>query len=71
MLQIHNLNTLIFINKNWSNDLMVNCFLPFGLIELIEINAFKKEDLEEYEGELKQNEVVICNLVIKILNVVI
>ncbi len=50
---------------------MVNCFLPFGLIELIEINAFKKEDLEEYEGELKQNEVVICNLVIKILNVVI
>jgi hypothetical protein len=46
MLQIYNLNTLIFINKNWSNDLMVSCFLPFDLIELIELNASLKEDLE-------------------------
>lgn len=48
MLQIHNLNMLIFINKNWSNDLMMSCFLPFGLKELIETNASLKEDLEEY-----------------------
>jgi hypothetical protein len=40
-------------------------FLPFDLIELIEINASFKEDLEEYEGELKQNEFEIYNFVIK------
>jgi hypothetical protein len=40
-------------------------FLPFDLIELIEINASLKEDLEEYEGELKQNEFEIYNFVIK------
>jgi hypothetical protein len=65
MLQIDNLNTLIFINKNWSNDLMVSFFWPFSLIDFIEINASLKEDLEEYEGELKQNEFKIYNFVIK------
>jgi len=65
MLQIDNIKMLIFINKNWSNDLMVSCFLPFNLIELIEINGSLKEDLEEYESEPKQNEFVIYNFVVK------
>ncbi len=40
-------------------------FLPFSLIDFIEINASLKKDLEEYEGELKQNEFEIYNFVIK------
>ncbi len=43
----------------------MNCFLPFNLIELIEINASLKAELEEYEGELKQNEFVIYNFIIE------
>jgi len=35
------------------------------LIELIEINASLKAELEEYEGELKQNEFVIYNFIIE------
>jgi hypothetical protein len=65
MLQIDSSNTLIFINNNWSNELMVSCFWPFDLIELIEINVSLQEELEEYEGEFKQNEFEIYNFVIK------
>jgi hypothetical protein len=35
------------------------------LIELIEINVSLQEELEEYEGEFKQNEFEIYNFVIK------
>jgi hypothetical protein len=35
------------------------------LTELIEINASLKEELEEYEGELKQSEFVIYNFIIE------
>jgi len=44
---------------------MVSFFWPFSLIDFIEINASLKEDLEEYEGELKQNEFEIYNFGIK------
>ncbi len=44
---------------------MVSCFWPFDLIELIEINVSLQEELEEYEGEFKQNEFEIYNFVIK------
>ncbi len=44
--------TLIFINKNWPNDLRIGCN-PLLAIELIETNVYLKE-LEELEKTLEE-----------------
>jgi hypothetical protein len=45
-LQWDNLDKLIFVNKNWSNDLRVGCKSPYCLVKLIEIDVDLKEELE-------------------------
>jgi hypothetical protein len=35
-LQIENLKNLIFVNKNWFNDLRVGCKSPSNLVEFFE-----------------------------------
>jgi len=47
------LDKLIFINKNWPNDLRLGCNSPSSLVELIETNVYLKE-LEELERTLEE-----------------
>jgi hypothetical protein len=35
-LQIENLEKLIFINKNWPNDLKMGCKSPFNLMQFLD-----------------------------------
>ncbi len=60
-LKIDNLDKLIFINKIWPNDPKLDYYLPFNLIKLIETktNVYLENKLEEYEGELEQDELII------------
>jgi hypothetical protein len=53
-----NLNKIIFVSKNWPNDPRVGCNSPFGLIELIEADVTLEEELEQYENEFEQNELL-------------
>ncbi len=54
-LHIDNLDNLIFICNNWSNDRRLSCSLLFNLIELIEVDVSLEE---EYEGEFEQDKLV-------------
>ncbi len=54
-MHIDNLDKLIFISKNWSNDPRLSCSLFFNLIELIEVDVSLEE---EYEGEFEQDKLV-------------
>jgi hypothetical protein len=38
-LQLHNLDNLIFVNKNWLNDPSVGCKSSSSLVELIKIDV--------------------------------
>ncbi len=40
-----NLERLIFVNKNWPNDLKIDYKSPFNLVELIENNTKLEEQL--------------------------
>jgi hypothetical protein len=51
-LKLENLKRLIFLNKNWPNYPRIDCKPPFNVVELIE------KDLEEFEGSLKQDELL-------------
>jgi hypothetical protein len=42
-----NLEKLIFVNKNWSNDTMVGCKAPNNLVQLIDIELYLKHELDE------------------------
>lgn len=52
-LQLNNLDKLIFVNKNWLNDLKVGCSSLSNLIKLIESNDVLDE---EYEGKFEKYE---------------
>jgi hypothetical protein len=54
-LQLNNLDKLIFVNKNWPNDLKVGCSSLFDLIKLIESNDVLNE---EYEGKFEKYEIL-------------
>jgi len=54
-LHIDNLDNLIFICNNWSNDPRLSCSSLFNLIELIEVDVSLEE---EYEGEFEQDKLV-------------
>jgi hypothetical protein len=57
-LQCDNLETLIFVSKNWRNDDRVACRRLFNLVELIEIDMKLKEELEKFEGSFEKDEIV-------------
>jgi hypothetical protein len=48
-----NLDKLIFVNKNWSNDLKIGCKALSCLVDLIEIDANLEEDLWSLKEPLK------------------
>jgi hypothetical protein len=41
-LQIENLQKLIFVNKNWPNDLRIGCKFPSNLLEFFEMDKLIK-----------------------------
>jgi hypothetical protein len=41
-----NLEKLIFVNKNWPNDLRIGCKSPSNLVELIEKDLELEKKLE-------------------------
>ncbi len=57
-LQLKNFKKLIFVNKNWYNDLRVGCKAPFNLVEIIEMNVDLKNELEEFETKFEREEIV-------------
>jgi len=57
-LQIQNLEKLIFVNKNWPNDLIIGYKSPSNLLEFLERDINLEEELEEFEGEFERDEVI-------------
>ncbi len=52
-LQLNNLDKLIFVNKNWPNDIKVGCKSFSNLVEFITIDAYLEEELENLKEFLK------------------
>jgi hypothetical protein len=57
-LQTENLEKLIFVNKNWSNEPRIGCKSPSNLVEFLEKDVVLKEELKEFEAEFERDEVV-------------
>ncbi len=51
--KLKNLEKLIFVNKNWPNDLKIGCKSPSNLLEFIEKDVNLENQLEEFEGEFE------------------
>ncbi len=51
------MDNLIFVNKNWPNDLMISCKSHSSLVELIDIDV-DLEEFEKFEGTFKRNEIM-------------
>jgi hypothetical protein len=49
---------MIFVNKNWPNDLRIGCKSPFSLADFIENDFNFEEELEEFEGAFERGKVV-------------
>jgi hypothetical protein len=49
---------LIFVNKNYPNDLRIGYKSPSNLVEFLEKDVGLKEELEEFEGEFERDEIV-------------
>jgi hypothetical protein len=49
------LDKLIFVNKNWPNDLRIGCKSPCSFVDFIETNANLKEELKEFEGVFEKD----------------
>ncbi len=52
------LDNLIFVNKNWPNDLMISCKFHSSLVELTNIDVDLKEEFEKFEGTFKTYEIM-------------
>jgi hypothetical protein len=49
---------LIFVNKNWPNDLRIGCESPSNLLDFLERDMALVHELEKFEGEFEKDEVV-------------
>jgi hypothetical protein len=56
-LQLGNLNKLIFVNKNWSNDFRIY-YKASSLMELIEVDGELEKELKEFEGTFGNDEIL-------------
>jgi hypothetical protein len=52
------LDKLIFVNKNWPNDLKIGCKSPSSLVKLIETSVNLKEKFKKFEGTFEKDEVM-------------
>jgi hypothetical protein len=57
-LQLEILEILIFVSKNWPNDLRTGCKSPFSSVEFIGIDGHLEEELEKFESYFERDEVV-------------
>jgi hypothetical protein len=67
-LQSNNFEKLVFVNKNWPNDVELGCNIFFYLVKLIEFDVGSKEKLKGLEGSFEQDELketysihILCN----------
>jgi hypothetical protein len=51
-------NFLIFVSKNWRNELRVSCTSPSNLMELIERDIDLDKNLEKFRGAFVQDEIL-------------
>jgi hypothetical protein len=56
-LQVGNLESLIFVSKNWSDDPRFDCKPPPNLVELTQ-KDLNFEKLKEFEGSFKQDKLL-------------
>ncbi len=57
-MQTENLEKLIFVNKNWPNDLRIGCKSPSNLLKFLERDVNLKKEFKKFEGEFEVDEVV-------------
>ncbi len=57
-LHLECLDKLIFVKKNWPNDLRIRCKSHSSLIDIIEIDVNLDEELEEFEGAFEMDQVM-------------
>jgi hypothetical protein len=49
---------LIFVSKNWPNELKIGCKFPSNLLEFFEKDVNLEKHLEKFESEFERDEVV-------------
>jgi hypothetical protein len=52
------MDKLIFVNKNWPNDLRIGCKPLFSLEKFIESDFNFEEELKEFEGAFERGKIV-------------
>jgi hypothetical protein len=57
-LQTKKFKKLIFVNKNWPNDLRIGCKCPYNLLKFLEKDINSKEEFEKFEGEFEKYEII-------------
>jgi hypothetical protein len=67
-LQSNNFEKLVFVNKNWPNDVELGVTFIYFLVKLIEFDVRSKEKLKGLEGSFEQDELketyslhILCN----------
>jgi hypothetical protein len=55
---MNNFKKLIFVSKNWLNELRVSCTSPPNLMELIERDIDLDKNLEKFRGAFIQDEIL-------------
>jgi hypothetical protein len=55
---IKKLKNFDFVNKNWPNDPKDGCKVPSNLVELIQTYLGFEEELKEFKGLFKQDEIM-------------
>jgi hypothetical protein len=55
---MNNFKKLIFVSKNWLNELRVSCTSPPNLMELIERDIDLDKNLEKFRGAFVQDEIL-------------
>jgi hypothetical protein len=58
LLESENLDKLIFMRKNWPNDLKISCKPFFRLANFIENDLNLEEKFEEFEGAFERDEIM-------------
>jgi hypothetical protein len=56
--KLKKLEKLIFVSKNWPNELKIGCKFPSNLLEFFEKDVNLEKHLEKFESEFERDEVV-------------
>ncbi len=52
------MDKLIFVNKNWPNDLRIGCKSLSNLVDFIESDLNSRKELDKFKGAFEKDKVV-------------